>query len=113
MAKILEKKKMDVGDLARIVEIEQEMAQLHLSYIKKGFTTSEIAETFAMIYFHEFSKTLDKEGLKCLRREQSLNSQMSGSGTTFEATGRMCIRMASGFIRLVTRKLSESEPSHP
>lgn len=107
MVKILEKKKMDVGDLTRIVEIEKEMAEMHLSYIKKGFTTSEIAETFGQIYFHEFGNILDEEGLKCLKRELSAYSQKCGSGTVFEATGRMCIHMAAGFLRAVAKKMSE------
>ena len=100
-------KKISVHDLARLDEIVKEMAQMHLSYIKMGHTSSEIAETFGQIYFHEFGDILDEEGLKCLRKELSANSQMCGSGTTFEATGRMCIHMASGFLRAVAKKMNE------
>ena len=104
-------RKISTHDLARLVEIEKEMAQMHQKYIKMGFSASDIAETFATIYFREFSETLDEDGLNCLKRELSIYNQTCGSGEVAEATGRMCIRMASGFLKAVTRKLSESKPS--
>lgn len=101
-------KKMDIRDLTRLIQLTEELVQLHLKYIKTGSTSTEIAETFGRIYFHEFERILDEEGLKCLKRELSANSQMFGSGTAFEATGRVCIRVASGFLRAVSNKMNES-----
>jgi len=103
----LAEKKISTHDLARLAQITKEMAEMHQQYIKMGYTSTEIAETFGRIYFHEFGDILDEEGLKCLRRELSANSQMCGSGTTFEATGRMCIHIASGFLRAVAKKMNE------
>lgn len=103
----MERKKMEIHDLARLTRITDELAQMHLDYIKQGFTTVEIAETLGRSYFHSFNAKLDEEGVKCLRCELSANSQMCGSGTTFEATGRVCIRMASGLLRAVSKKINE------
>lgn len=98
----MEEKKIELHDLARLDELVREIVQMHLSYIKKGFGTSEIAQTLAAIYCRRFEQQLDDEAMVILKKEQPSNTQIFGSSSPFETATRMCMNMATGFLRAVS-----------
>lgn len=100
--------KMDRRDASELIRIVKELVALLHKYIKLGFSTREIAETFAAIFFHVFSETVDDEELVCLQRELPKMDQIYSSKSRFEATSRMCLNMASGFMQNVAKAMGQN-----
>lgn len=94
-------------DLVRLVQLCAEIAALHVKYLKLGFKLTDIAATFARIYYGQLTKLADQEVVRILGQERTKYSQQKSPLDKEGAVGIACLQMSNAFVNTVTAMIKK------